>query len=447
MRKWFSVLLALILSLIPIVSFACQIPLERQGKRVYLHDQSQAELVSYNVFFRIRTGFSSVNTSMVIKNQNAEEPAAFIMGMPVQIDNISKIRDLSVVSEGQSLKVIQRSTLKDPPNEKETDVQSWFVWDFYLEPGQSKVVECSFSFDNKLELDGTEIVSYPLQLLENWSGTIKNLQIIVDLDFYGPYAFDPMPSLSPSQYDEGGRLTFKLKDVSSPPADFEISFKPMDLVMTRYIESKAESDNDIKAILEAYRLSSYDKTVSLIHDYLAQSNDTELMAELKYLEALSYQNLYDLDKALNIFNQLEPNPGFSESLSPIIRNKIIYDKTAILKTQADGDQKALDYLNSIKDSIGDDNIFAMWLDKEITLLAPPPPLVEDEPIEEDTNQENQEDASENETQVIEKISIGRYEFYIEELLVVAVVILVLIFIIASIIRKKRRRRRSSIFRY
>ena len=73
--------------------------------------------------------------------------------------------------------------------------------------------------------------------------------------------------------------------------------------------------------------------------------------------------------------------------------------------------------------------------------------MEDEPIEEDTNQENQEDASENETQVIEKISIGRYEFYIEELLVVAVVILVLIFIIASIIRKKRRRRRSSIFRY
>ena len=104
MRKWFSVLLALILSLIPIVSFACQIPLERQGKRVYLHDQSQAELVSYNVFFRIRTGFSSVNTSMVIKNQNAEEPAAFIMGMPVQIDNISKIRDLSVVSEVNPLK-------------------------------------------------------------------------------------------------------------------------------------------------------------------------------------------------------------------------------------------------------------------------------------------------------------------------------------------------------
>ena len=92
MRKWFSILLILILSLIPAISHAALVPLEAQGKRVYVADQSQVELVSFNIFFRIRTGFSSVNTSMVVKNSDLEQPVTLKMGIPVQFDNISKIR-------------------------------------------------------------------------------------------------------------------------------------------------------------------------------------------------------------------------------------------------------------------------------------------------------------------------------------------------------------------
>lgn len=449
MRKWFSIFLIIILSLIPAVSFAAPVPLEAQGKKsVYVADESQVELVTFNIFFRVRTGFSSVNTYTVLKNLNQDEPVTFTMGIPVQLDNISKIRDLTVVADGKTVKVYQRSTAKNPPVDKEIHIGNWYVWDVALEPGESKVVESSFSFDNKLELDGTETITFPLTLLEHWPNNIKNIQIIADTDFYGPYAFDPAPSIAPVDYHDGGRLVFSLDNISSKLSDFELSFKPMDVVITRYIESIFESDNEIKNIVQNYRNGSYHQTVSLIHEYLSKTEGNAVIPELKYLEALCYQYLYDMEKALNLFNQLEPNPGFGESLSSAIKNKIIYDKTAILKNQTDGDERALEYLNSIKDAISDDSIFNMWLENEIFLLTPP--VVIEEPVEEDTEleeEDTQEKETEDETQVIGKITIGEREFYIEEIIIAGLAIIILLIIIISIIRRRRRRRRSSIFRY
>lgn len=448
MKKWFPILLVILLLLIPIVSFAAPVPLEAQGRRVYVADQNQVELVSYNIFLRIRTGFTSVNTSMVIKNLDLEQPVTFTMGMPVQLDNISKIKDLSVISEGKSLKVVQRSTVKNPPTDKEVNVNSWYVWDIALEAGESKVIETSFSFDNKLELDGTETITFPLTLLGNWPNQIKNIQIIADTDFYGPYAFDPAPSIKPVGYHDGGRLIFTLDSQNSQLSEFQLSFKPIDLVITKYMESAFESDNDIKNIVQSYRNGSYHQTLSLIHEYLSSADSNDIIVELKYLEALCYQNLYDMEKALNLFNQLEPNPGFGESLSSTIRNKIIYDKAAILKNQPDGDEKALDYLNSIKDSVADNSVFYMWLENEITLLTPPVEV--EEPIEEDEaviEEENPQEKIDDQSETIGKITIGEHEFYIEELIIAALAIIIVLLIIISVIRRRRRRRRSSIFRY
>ena len=87
----------------------------------------------------------------------------------------------------------------------------------------------------------------------------------------------------------------------------------------------------------------------MIHEFLANAEDVLLLPELKYLEALCYQNLSEMDKALNLFDQLESDPGFGDSLSNVIRNKIIYDKTNIYKKQANGDKKALEYLTSLGD--------------------------------------------------------------------------------------------------
>ena len=222
----------------------------------------------------------------------------------------------------------------------------------------------------------------------------------------------------------------------------------MDTVITKYIESAFESDNNIKNIIQSFRNGSYHQTVSLIHEYLSSADNDGIIPELKYLEALCYQNLYDIEKALNLFNQLEPDPGFGESLSSTIRNKIIYDKTAILKTQSDGEQKALDYLNSIKDTVADDSVFYMWLENEIALLTPP--VVVEEPIEEDNaeiEEENPQDEIDDRSETIGKITIGEHEFYIEEIIIAALALIIVLLLIISIIRRRRRRRRSSIFRY
>lgn len=447
MKKWFSILLILIISLTPMVSLAAQSPLVTKNKNVYVPDETDVELISYNVFIRIRTGVSFANAYLVVKNPDIDDPVTFKMGMPVQLDNVSKVRDLSVTADGDLLKVIQRSSLKKPPTEKKVDVKRWYVWDVSLDPGESKVLECSFSFDNKLEPSGTELISYPLDFLEHWSGKIQSIQIVTDLDFYGPYVFDPISPVSPNQYDDVGRLTYRWDSYQSAPSTFELSFNPMDTVITKYIESESDSNKEIRSILEAYRNKSYFKAISLIHDFLAASEDVVLLSELKYLEALCYQNLSETDKALNLFDQLEPNPGFGESLSDVIKNKIIYDKTTIYKNQVDGDKKAFDYLTSLGEPNTHNRVFSLWLDKEVSLLTPPP-IMEEEPAEEPGTEDEEGDESNNEerAKVIDKFVIGGYEIYIEEVLIIALILIIIIFIIAAII-KRRRKRRSSIFRY
>ena len=87
----------------------------------------------------------------------------------------------------------------------------------------------------------------------------------------------------------------------------------IDNVITKYIESESESNKEIKSILQAYKDKSYFKTITLIHEFLANAEDVLLLPELKYLEALCYQNLSEMDKALNLFDQLESDPGFGDS--------------------------------------------------------------------------------------------------------------------------------------
>ncbi|HZJ83486.1 MAG TPA: hypothetical protein VFD57_06730 [Clostridia bacterium] len=444
MRKPFLIFLILLLILVPTLSHAAQVPLEIQGRSVYIPDETQIELVSYNAFLRIRTGFSSGNTSMVIRNKNSNEPVKFQMGMPVQIDSISNIKDLSVVSDGKGIKVIQRNTLNNPPSDKEVDVKTWYVWDVSMEPGETKLIESSFAFDNKLELDGTELISFPLTFLENWSGGIKNLQVVADLDFYPPYAFDPMPSISPVQYDNDGRLTFRFNNIHSLPGNLDLSFKPIDVVISKYINANSESNKDIDEILDTYKNKSYDKTILLIDEFLS-SEEVLMVNEMKYIKGLCYQSLYDLDKALTLFNELETNPGFGQVLSRTIKNKIIYDKFSLIKAQSDGDEEALEYLISKQDSITNNDIFASWIEREVILLTPP--IIEEISEEETSEPEEEEEVIDDESETMDKVSIGKYEFFIEEIVIVLLVLLVLIFIISRIIKRKRRRRRSSIFRY
>ena len=120
---------------------------------------------------------------------------------------------------------------------------------------------------------------------------------------------------------------------------------------------------------------------------MANAEDVLLLPELKYLEALCYQNLSEMDKALNLFDQLESDPGFGDSLSNVIRNKIIYDKTNIYKKQANGDKKALEYLTSLGDIEPNNYVFSLWLEKEISILTPPTEVEQSQVEEPETTEE------------------------------------------------------------
>lgn len=447
MKKFLTILLALLIISIPLSVNAAQAPLELSGNSVYVPDESQVDIVAYNAFFRMRTGFSSGNTSITIKNPDLENPVNILMGMPQMMNNVSMLKDLTVIIDGEVQKTKDRKTLQNPPTERQVEIAAWKVWEVNLEANESKVIECSFSFDNKLELDGTEVLSFPLGLIRNWDGKAKNVTIVTDLDFYGPYAFDPLPNMTPSEYEGGGRIIFQTSNPDNISSSFDIAFKPMDVVISRYINERAEIDKDIKDITEAYRNKSYSQTINLIHDYLEEAEETSLLNELKYLESLSYLNLYDLDKALNLFNQLEKNPGFEPSLSSTIKRKIAYDKYNILK-QNSSDDEALEYLLSLDDDLLTNSIFALWLQDEIKIKSPE--IVIEEEEEEDEEEEIIEEPVEKEEETPDEkglIVIGGKNFFIEEIVIALGALIILIIIISIIVKRRRKRRRGSFFRY
>lgn len=450
MKKFWALVFIFVFLIFPIDIYAMQAPLESKGSSVYLSDNSDVSLVSYLAFLRVRTGFTSVNTSMVLKNQNTEEPVTFLMGIPTQLDSVTSIRDLSVVSNNQKIKYYQKQNLQDLSNQNSTNINKWYVWEITLEPNENRVIECAFSMDNKTDLDGTKNVDIPLRLLESWAGEIGNVQIIADLDFYPPYVFEPNPSIIPLEYDNDGRLTWRFKDINSFASDLNVFFRPIENIVINYLKNKMPSNKDILTILDLFESKNYHKTIQEINEVLSQSYETEsevtsISTELEFIQALCYEKLYQLDKALEIFNKIENSPGFGEIISNTIRNKIIYDKTLILKDFYNDEEKALTYLEEVKNSIKNNEVFLIWVNDEIKQLTPEPP--EPEEIEEEPVLDNQEETPNDNNQnikTVDSVDIFGYKLSIELFLGAIILIIIIILIIRSNIRK--RRKRYSIFK-
>jgi hypothetical protein len=450
MKKFWAAFLIFIFMTAPINSYAMQAPLNSKGKSVYLSDNTTVSLVSYLVFLRVRTGFTSANTSMVMRNENTEEPVQILMGIPIYMDNATKIRDLSVVSNNQTLKYYERNTLQNTADGRPTDIKKWYVWEITLEPGESKLIECAFSIDNKTDIDGTKSIDIPLRLLESWAGHIDNVQIIADLDFYPPYVFEPNPSIIPVEYDRDGRLTWKFKDVDSFTSNLNLYFRPIDSIITSYLNNKLTSNEDIKKVLDLFKVKNYHGTIQQINQLLSAETNSEIASvssELKFLRAICYQELFQLDKALEQYSEIENNVGFGETLSNTIRNKIIYEKSSILKNLY-GEEKALAYLNGIKSTIKNNEVFLIWLNDEIKRMTPTPPEVEEPETDDDESIEEEQAKSSDENKnikIVDSIDILGYKVPIEIALGGAILVIIILLLIMQS-RKRRRRNRYNIFR-
>ena len=250
------------------------------------------------------------------------------------------------------------------------------------------------------------------------------------------------------EYDRDGRLTWRFRDVNTFASNLNIYFRPIENIVIDYINNKLPSHKEINTALELYKSKNYYGAIQQIDQLLSSGQDSEIssvLSELKFLQALCYQELYQLDKALELFNQIEDNLGFGDTLSNTIRNKILYDKAMILKSLND-DEKVLDYLNEIKPTIKNNEVFLLWLDDEIKRLTPAPPEVEE--VEEDQdaaeNEETETSKEDRNIKIIDSIDILGYEVPIEILLGVILLVIIILFIIRS--KGRKRRNRYSMFR-
>src|SRR5690606_32668666 len=105
--------------------------------------------------------------------------------------------------------------------------------------------------------------------------------------------------------------------------NLSIYFRPIENIVVDYINNKLPSNDEVKTVLELYKSKNYYNAIQQLNQLLTADPDSEInsvSSELKFLRALCYQELYQLDKALEEFDQIEDNLGFGETLSNTIRN-------------------------------------------------------------------------------------------------------------------------------
>lgn len=433
-------LITLLLLLLPIQAAALQTPLESASRStVAVNEKTELTLISYSAYLRVRPGFTTVSASMVLYNPTDSE-ISVILGLPTQLEGtLRKISDLSATLEGQRPRI---SILRDAGREVLTlreIPRQWHTHSLRIGARENKVVDVSFTMDNTRERNGTEVVLMPLDFLAPWKGPIRSIQVTADLDFHPSYVFEPNPNIPPAAYDEAGRLTWRFQNVTTPQ-DIRFFFRLIDQIALTYIQDTV-SDRTVDRILSDYQMKKYDDVISAIKLYLEEHTDTPIRRELKFLQALSHQSLYQMPQALALMEELESDPGFGEAGSTM-RNRIIYDRIQAMKnTEAEEDYQLYFYLQSVRNTIRGNNTFAAWINEEYSRLSPPPtpepPPATPEPVPEPMAPETSE-------RLIKYVEVGTLKLPVEFIFLGGGVILILILLVTR--RKKRRKNQGYLFR-
>lgn len=442
MKKMLLFLLLAALATVPISAFAIQTPLETAPRTTaVVWEDTDIQLVSYVAYLRVHPGFTSVNTSMVIHNNRPEAEATFLMGIPNQVDDgLRKITEMAVIADGRAQRLTTRrnTTQPDATNIKDQPTH-WQVFSVKVGPGESKVIDCSFTITNLLEPNATEIVFLPLEYLKPWQGPIRHIQVIADLDFYPSSVFEPNPTIMPMSYDEGGRLTWRFNNVNTPP-NIKFSYRSIDQIALTYIKQQVPQDKSLDNLIRLYRLKDFDNTIIDIDDYLVENPDTPIKKELMFIKALSYQNLYQLSPAMALFSQLETDPGFG-SVGATIHNRIIYDRYQYMKDNASTEGFELyEYLQDAQVYLSGNDSYVTWIKDEFSGMTPPPtpepPPPSPEPIEPEPTPIPDE-------KLVKDIVIGNITIAVEFIFLGFAVLIILILLL---LRKKTRKNRGYLFR-
>jgi hypothetical protein len=442
LKKFWSLLLSIIILSVPLSAQAMPSPLSRVSSNVRINEDSTMQIISYEAYHKIEANNTKTSVTLILKNTGDEALSRFTMGIPSHfLDETIQVNELVVYMDGVQQRITSRRTTGDSSF---NDLpRKWLTWRFDVEPKEHKVIEFSYVTENPITDKGSHMVYLSLDFLKAWVGTPHNIQFTLDFGDAKPYIFDPNPSFLPHDYDGRGRLTWQYSN-SYPPAAIQVYYRSIDKLASDYLNSQAANDRLIGEITEAFSSKAYDKVISLVDQYLEAGATTPLKYELLYLKALSHQGLYQHNEAIALFNQLDNQPIFVE-WEESFRNRIIYDKyTHMISTQTTG-VDLYTFLNSAKNYVMSNAVFTMWLEKEISSIEPPP-TPEPTPIPTDTeSSEANESASDSKNdELITSVIIGGYEIAVEIVFIGILVIIILLVIIFR--RKKRRRNRGYLFR-
>ncbi|MGI6112777.1 MAG: hypothetical protein ACOYEJ_01500 [Mahellales bacterium] len=411
-------------------------PLGLQGRSACQIVDPTISMESFKAIVDVQNDISHVTTTSVIKN-NSDEEKSVLMGYGdglIGKDDTARISNFTISVDNIRYKYVLRNGVANPDNSQLPSFTRWFAWDLRLQPGEAKVVKNSFTLKNKLFYKGNYSVELFLQSLVAWQQPIKQVEIVYDFGEYRPYIFDPSPQPQPTTITEGGQLIWRYTDYTpTTDSNFTTFFFPMDIATTNL--AKGKGDKQLSAIANDYLNTKYSAVITKANEYL-MSEESQYKKEAMYFMARAAHSLMDLDTALELYDKIVDNPGFSDDIAPVLTQQLIYEKISILKYQQNMERvrETIEQTRAMEPNYLSYPIQA-WLEKESSLLPKPQP----QPEQTTEEQPKQDDTT---TNIKEGLEILGYDVPIE---LIIIVILLILFIILRTIFKRKRKRRKSLF--
>ncbi len=435
MRKFLPLLILMFLTFSNTgTAYGAISPLGLQGRNACQIVDPTISMESFKAIVDVQNDISYVTTTSVIKN-NSNEQKSVLMGYGdglIGMDDTARISNFTISVDNIRYRYVLRNGVANPDNSQLPSFTRWFAWDLRLQPGEAKVVKNSFTLKNKLFYKGNYSVELFLQSLVAWQQPIKQVEIVYDFGEYQPYIFDPSPQPQPTTITEGGKLIWRYTDYTpTTDSNFTAFFFPMDIVTTNYAKDKG--DKQLSAIANDYLNTKYSAVITKANEYL-MSEESQYKKEAMYFMARAAHSLMDLDTALEIYDKIGNNPGFSDDIAPVLTQQLIYEKISILKYQQNTEdiRETIEQTKALEPNYLSYPIQA-WLEKESSLL----PKTQPQPEQTTEEQPEQDDTT---TDIKEGLEILGYDVPIE--LIIIIVLLILFIILRAIFKRKRKRRRS-----
>ena len=133
-------------------------PLSRVSSGAKINEDSTVSIISYKTDLHVESGFTSVRVSLVLKNLNEEGREDVTIGIPSHLNNGNiEIEALEVIMDGKRQRL---TTRRNRTNENESNYsdlpRNWYTWNIRLQPGEYKVIDFSYQYENSADENGTK---------------------------------------------------------------------------------------------------------------------------------------------------------------------------------------------------------------------------------------------------------------------------------------------------